>query len=124
MKIKPRLDRSEIGLAAVGSGSVAHARQFVGQTGFRGEMFVDPRLQVYRAFGLHRGVRQTLGLAAILKGFAAMRRGFRQGSTAGDLWQQGGLFAIDPQGRTIFAHRDRFAGDHANLEQVAAALNF
>jgi hypothetical protein len=35
----------------------------------------------------------------------------------------GGLFVIGPGGNVAFAHRDRFAGDHADLDRALAALN-
>ena len=122
MTIKPQLDRSGVGLVAVGSGSPASARKFVHQFGFEGEMVVDPSLKAYRAFDLERGMLRTLGPASLLKGIGAMKNGFSQGSAEGDLWQQGGLFVIGPGDRIDFAHRDRFAGDHADLGQAVAAL--
>ena len=49
---------------------------------------------------------------------AAMKKGFRQGRSAGDLWQQGGLFVIGPGPQLDFQHRNRVAGDHADLNAV------
>ena len=89
---------------------------------FGGEMYVDPTLETYRAFKLKRGFFKTLGPTSVLKGIGAMKNGFRQGSPAGDLWQQGGLFVIGPGEHITFAHRDRFAGDHADLDRVIASL--
>lgn len=122
MKIKPVLDQSAIGLVAIGSGSPASAREFVQEFQFDGEMYVNPTLEAYRAFKLRRGLLKTLGPTSVLKGLGAMKKGFRQGSPAGDLWQQGGLFVIGPGENITYAHRDRFAGDHASLEQVIASL--
>jgi len=122
MKIKPALDQLSISLVAIGNGSPASARQFVQEFQFDGEMYVDPSLEAYRAFKLKRGLLKTLGPTSFLKGLGAMKNGFRQGSPDGDLWQQGGLFVIGPGENITFAHRDRFAGDHANLDQVIASL--
>ncbi|MEZ4567852.1 MAG: peroxiredoxin-like family protein [Desulfobacterales bacterium] len=78
---------------------------------FTGEMYVDPSLKTYKAFRLVRGVGRTLGPSSILRGFSAMKKGFRQGKSAGDLWQQGGMFVIDagsqPGDQMLFAHRIR-----------------
>jgi hypothetical protein len=122
MEIKPRLDEAAVALAAVGSGSPESARAFVQDFQFEGEMYVDQDLKAYRAFGLHRGVLKTLGLASLAKGLSAMHKGFRQGPSQGDLWQQGGLFVVGPGNRLRFAHRDRFAGDHADLGEVIDVL--
>lgn len=122
MKVKPVLDRLSIGLVAIGSGSPDGARRFVQKFQFDGDMVVDPTLEAYRAFKLKRGLLETLGPTALLKGLGTMKKGFRQGSTDGDLWQQGGLFVIGPGEKIVFAHRDRFAGDHADLDQVIASL--
>nr|WP_234979162.1 peroxiredoxin-like family protein [Desulfococcus multivorans] len=122
MKVKPVLDQLTIGLVAIGSGSPDSARRFVQEFQFDGDMVVDPTLEAYRAFKLKRGLLETLGPTALLKGLGAMKKGFRQGSTDGDLWQQGGLFVIGPGEEITFAHRDRFAGDHADLDQVIASL--
>jgi hypothetical protein len=124
MSIKDQLDAAAVALAAVGSGSAESARTFVSDFGFKAEMYLDEELKAYRAFGLHRGVSNTLGLSSLRKGWAALKKGFRQGSRQGDLWQQGGLFVIGPGDRLDFAHRDRFAGDLADLTaMLAAAVN-
>ncbi len=122
MRIKPLLDRNAVGLVAVGSGSPDNARQFVREFSFDGVMVVDPGLKAYKAFGLKRGVLKTLGPSSLFKGLGAMKNGFRQSAAAGDLWQQGGLFVIGPGDKVDFAHRDRFAGDLADLRRVLAAL--
>lgn len=122
MEIKPRLDALEVGLAAVGSGSPEGARRFIEAFGFGGEMYLDPGLSVYRAFGLKRGIVQTIGISSLFKGITALKDGFRQGGADGDLWQQGGLFVMGPGERVIFSHRDQFAGDHADLHRVLEAL--
>lgn len=121
MAIKPGLDAAGVALAAVGSGSARSAAAFVRAFDFRGEMYLDEGLKAYAAFGLHRGVAKTLGLASLRKGLAALKEGFRQGPSQGDLWQQGGVFVLGPGDRVHFAHRDRFAGDLADPEAVLAA---
>jgi len=122
MGVKARLDDAGIRLVAIGSGSPDHADAFVKTNGFTGEIYVSQNLAAYRAFKLVRGLWRTVGPASIYRGIQAMRNGFRQGSTAGDPWQQGGIFLLGPGERLLFEHRDRFAGDHADLSQVLAAI--
>lgn len=121
MGIKKQLNKKGISLVAVGSGTPDQANAFVEKNGFAGEMYVSPDLSAYRAFKLVRGVWQSLGPASVFRGVKAFARGFRQGSTAGDPWQQGGVFLIGPGEKLRFGHKDRFAGDHADLSEVLAA---
>ena len=126
MAIKDQLDAAGAGLAAIGSGKPAQAREFAESFSFTGDMYVDPSLKTYRAFKLVRGVVRTLGPSSIVRGISAMKEGFRQGKSAGDLWQQGGMFVLGPGSKPgdpmLFAHRNQAAGDHADLNQVLAAI--
>jgi hypothetical protein len=85
-------------------------------------MYVSRDLAAYKAFELIRGFWRSVGPASLYRGIYAMKKGFRQGSTAGDPWQQGGVFLIGPGDNLFFGHRDRFAGDLADLNQVLAAF--
>ncbi len=118
MDIEDKLTSAGATLVAVGSGTPEQAGKFVRKFKFKGEMYVDPGLQTYKAFNLVRGLLRTLGPSALLRGAAAIKKGFRQGRSAGDLWQQGGLFVIGPGRRLDFQHRNRVAGDHADLTAV------
>jgi hypothetical protein len=121
MDIKGKLDTARIPLVALGSGSPAGAKHFIEKLHFAGEMYVNPDLSAYRAFKLERGFWKTLGPASLIRGIMAMREGFRQGRTDGDLWQQGGVFVMGPGNKLFFQHRNKFAGDHADLDAVLAA---
>ncbi len=121
MGIKKQLDKKDISLVAMGSGTHDQANAFVEKYGFTGEMFVSPDLSAYRAFKLVRGLWRSVGPASVYRGIKAITKGFRQGSTAGDPWQQGGVFVLGPGERLLFEHRDQFAGDHADLNEVLAA---
>jgi hypothetical protein len=121
MGIKEKLDEAGIPLVAIGSGSPEGARHFIEKLHFTGEMFVNQDLSAYRAFKLERGFWKTLGPASLIRGIQAMREGFRQGRMDGDNWQQGGVFVLGPGKKLIFQHRNKFAGDHADLDAVLAA---
>jgi AhpC/TSA antioxidant enzyme len=118
MNIKEKLDAAAAGLVAIGSGSPGSARKFADEFHFTGDMYLNRNLNVYKAFGLERGIIKTLGLSSLMKGVQTMKKGFRQGRSAGDLWQQGGLFVMGPGDQLLFAHRDKFAGDHSDLQQI------
>ena len=122
MGIKGKLDDAGVSLVAIGSGSPGGAGHFIEKIHFTGEMYVNQDLSAYKAFRLQRGFLKTLGPAALIHGIQAMRKGFRQGRTDGDLWQQGGLFVMGPGNKLIFQHRNKFAGDHADLDAVLAAV--
>jgi len=122
MGIKEKLDEAGIPLVAIGSGSPEGARHFIEKLHFTGEMFVNQDLSAYRAFKLERGFWKTLGPASLIRGIQAMREGFRQGRMDGDNWQQGGIFVMGPGNKLIFQHRNKFAGDHADLNAVLAAV--
>ena len=116
MNVKKKLDAAAVGLVAIGSGSPRSARKFVNDIHFTGDMYLNRDLKVYKAFDLERGIIKTLGLSSLMKGVQTMKKGFRQGQSAGDLWQQGGLFVLGPGDQLLFTHRDKFAGDNANLQ--------
>jgi len=121
-EIKDLLDRAGIPIVAIGSGSFDQARTFADGTEFPGELYVSPDLAAYSAFGLARGRLRTLGPQSFLRALRALKRGFRQGSTAGDNWQQGGVFLLGPGREVFLEHRNRFAGDFVDKKYLSAAL--
>jgi hypothetical protein len=120
MDIKGKLDGAGTALVAIGSGSPDGARHFIEKLHFTGEMYVNQDLSAYRAFRLQRGFWRTLGPASLIHGIKALQKGFSQGRTDGDLWQQGGVFVMGPGNKLFFQHSNKFAGDHADLDAVLA----
>lgn len=123
MDMKNKLDAEGISVIIIGSGTPEQAKTFAEKFSFTGELFVDEELKTYQAFDLERGFFKTLGLQSIGKGFKAMGQGFHQGLSAGDLWQQGGIFVMGPGNKIVFQHVDRFAGDHADPAEVVQACS-
>ncbi len=68
------------------------------------------------------GWSKTFHPRSMWKGLRAFAAGFRQGGRRGNPVQQGGLFVLGPGDRVRYALRDRFAGDHAPISAVLAAL--
>ncbi|MGI8608301.1 MAG: peroxiredoxin-like family protein [Candidatus Dormibacteria bacterium] len=108
-------------VAIIGNGTLAHAQDFDKTHGKGLRSLVDTKKQTYKALGFRRGVRYTLGPASLARGVDAMSRGFRQVSTQGDAFQQGGTLVVAAGGRPVLFQRARFAGDHASLEEILAA---
>jgi hypothetical protein len=109
-------------LAIVGNGTLAHARDFEKTQGKGLRSLVDSKKQTYRALGFRHGIRSTVGPASMARGLDAMSRGFRQVNTQGDPFQQGGTLVVAAGGRPVLFQRARFAGDHAPLEELLAAV--
>lgn len=121
MEIKEKTDLSGITIVAIGSAKPDQAKAFAESFSFEGELYCDPRLDTFRAFNLDRGFFKTLGPSSLVRGISTMKKGFRQGKSAGDLWQQGGIFVIGPGDEIHFAHQNSGAGDQADLAKVLAA---
>ena len=110
-------------LVLVGNGSRHHAQGFKQALGLTCPLYVDTKLDTYRALEMKRGLFATLGSPAAWKHMArALRSGFRQGITRGDAWQLGGVLIVKPGGEILYRHRSREAGDHPPLADVLAAL--
>lgn len=62
------------------------------------------------------------GVKMLGNGLRAMRGGHKQGRTAGDPLQQGGIVVIGTDGQLLLAHRDSTAGDHLTAEQLLTKL--
>ena len=110
------------GLAVVGNGTPAQAKDFAAEYELPFSLYVDPKLEAYRAAGLRRGVLDTLNAGTLGHAFRALRTGARQGLTKGDPWQLGGAFVVEPGGRIAFRHVSRDAGDHADPAKIRKAL--
>jgi hypothetical protein len=106
----------------VGPSRPEHIAGFRTVTGYTGPLFVDPSLRAFRAAGLEHGRRSTYHPLAVLKAVRALAQGHRQTGRQGDVIQQGGTFVLGPGDRVHFEWRDRYAGHHADLDAVVAAI--
>jgi len=118
------LEASGAKVYVIGNGSPSFIEGFRENTGWHGPIYTDPSLEVYKVAGLKRGVLATLSpIKGVLRGVGAMRRGFRQGRTQGDPWQQGGVLVIDKSGDVLWTHASEGPGDNASADQILAALH-
>ncbi len=107
-------------VVAIGNGTPAMARDFAAKFGIDFPLYTDPSRESFRVAGMRRAF--GLGLGTIALGRRAMAAGHRQGRTAGDPWQQGGVLVVHPRHGVVWAHIDAAAGDHAGLDDVLDAL--
>jgi len=116
---RKRFEERGARLVFVGNGSPTMAKEFRDQFGIEEPIYVDPSLRAYQALGLR-------SKGSILKALAATPRallgGHLQGLTKGDQNQLGGVFVIDRSGDVLFEQRSEYAGDHASVEAIVAAL--
>src|SRR5258705_1214338 len=118
----PEIERRGGTLVVVGPAKPEHIKGFRDSTGYQGALFVARALRAFRTAGLVHGWASTYHPLSLLKGIGALARGFRQVGRHGDVMQQGGTFVLGPGDRVRYEWRDRYAGDHADLDDVVEAL--
>ncbi len=122
-QLAPTLRASGVSTVLIGTGSPAQARRFAVERGLSVPVWVDPERASYDRAGLIRGFGATLGNLAVWRnGLRAAREGFRQGATAGDPWQNGGVLVVDAAGEVVWSHRSEVAGDHPADADILAAV--
>lgn len=112
-------------LVVIGNGWPAMAKSWAEHVGFPPSVAVvtDPSRKAYDVAGMKRGIGLTLlNPRSMLRWMRARRKGFRQGRTAGDAWQQGGALVVRPGGKVTFRHVSLGPGDHVPPQQLVAAL--
>lgn len=113
-------------LVIVGNGSIEQAQRFFAEKGLPVAGVVvatDPSRESFRAAELERGVVKTFFNAGSRDAYARARRGgFAITGVAGDTFQLGGILVVHPGSRLTYRHASKFAGDHASIDDVIAAL--
>jgi len=122
------LDQAGVALIFIGCASVEQTREFLDrlELPFPGELYIDLARKSHKAFGLFRGIYQSLippiidgvqkyGWKGVIEG---ARLGWETAHLAGDSWQQGGTFLLGPGKACHFAHREAHPGDWADMNFV------
>ncbi len=117
-----RLHDAGLSLNVIGNGAPMFIAGFRETTGYRGPVYTDPSLAVYRAAELRSGLRTVLAPGPLLRTIGALRRGFRQGRTQGSALQQGGVLVIARDGRVLWHHISSGPGDNATAAEIIAAV--
>ena len=125
--MRPHVDemvKSGARVVIVGNGWPAMAKDFAAHAGLPESvtLLTDPSLQSYSAAGLKRGALLTLGPRGWLPYLRTMRKGFRQGRTKGDPWQQGGALVVAKGGAVLYRHVSVNPSDQADPRALASAL--
>jgi hypothetical protein len=98
------------------------ARDFKVTDKVEAELYTDPSRKTYAAIGARAGGTTVFDPRAALAATRALAAGHRQTSTAGHALQQGGELVVAPGGRLLYRHLAAYAGDHADVDEVLAAL--
>jgi hypothetical protein len=106
----------------IGNGTPNFIEGFRETTGWRGPLYTDPSLEVYKAAGMKRSVLKTVGLGGLVRSVGTLRRGFKQGRVQGDAWQQGGVLVISTTGDVLWSQESGGPGDNASADQIIAGL--
>ncbi len=85
-------------------------------------LYTDPSRDSYRAIGARKGKDTVYNMRAALAAARALSKGHLQSANAGHVTQQGGELVVSPQGDLRFIHLAEFAGDHADIDTVLAAI--
>lgn len=109
-------------LVVIGNGSVYFAKTFQEDLAIDFPVYTDPSLVTFKAAGLRRDFGAAINTKVVTGAIRALKKGFRQTSTQGDPWQQGGVFVVLPPGEERFGYVSSAAGDHPSNEAVLAAL--
>jgi len=133
--VKPLLDERGIGMYLGSIGTPERGMAFCDQTGFsRDRMLADPTGSLYPPLNMKKGVKETFFSKetpmAIWRDVQSGRiedlKGVMQRWTKQELWippeqdqafQQGGIVIFRGK-ETVWVHRDRATGDHADLDEV------
>jgi hypothetical protein len=118
----PELDALGVRVVLVGNGPPAALAAFARDFGLaaRGIVAVtDPSLASFRAAGLARP--RVHGVRAAVETLRALGAGYRQRRRSGDRMQLGGAVLVDDDGRVLYHHRARSAGDVADPSDVVQA---
>jgi hypothetical protein len=108
-------------LVFVSTGTPAMAEDFRDQQRVGADVWVDERRRTYRHLGFKRSPGSTFGLATLRHALRALRKGFLQGRTQGDPWQQGGVLVVRRGGEPVYCHASEEAGDLAPMPDVLKA---
>ena len=98
------------------------AVDFKTQEGVTAELYTDPKRLTYTALGAKRGMLSLVNPRAAVAFARSLKSGHGRTGAAGDPLLQGGELVIAPGGKITFLHLAGYAGDHASVASVLAAL--
>jgi len=118
----PTLNALGFDVAIIGNGTAPQLDAFLKTHPTPLPFYTDPKRHSYSHFQLIRGFGGWAGIRMASHGLRAIFGGHRQGLTAGDPFQQGGVIVVEQAGDTVLAHRDETAGDLLNPARLIELL--
>ena len=100
----------------VGNGDTDYAIDFVDRLELPFPVYVDLGGDAYRLAGMQRNF--GLRLSTIKDAWRSYQAGNRQHKTGGDVWQQGGVLVVTPEGVVLEARADKTAGEYINIPKL------
>ena len=97
------------------------AQDFVEQFDIPFPVYTDEKRASYDMMKLHRGF--GIGFGTLKAGLSLTRKGARQGSNQGDIWQQGGEALFAKGGELLWKHANKTAEEHTTPEEILIVLN-
>lgn len=85
-------------------------------------ILVDPERRSYQALGFRRDVLSMLNPKMLANARRAAKKGFTQKEVLGDARQLGGVVIFAKGGELLWSQASGTAGDHADPDEVVAAL--
>lgn len=85
-------------------------------------LYVDPKMEAYKAAGLKRTKLGTFGPRVWLPALKALLTGHIQKGVQGDPYQQGGVFIILPGDKIVYSHISKRASDKPKVSAILKAL--
>jgi len=119
--IYPTLVDLDIGVVAIGNGTHLMAQDFVEQFAIPYPVYTDEKRATYDLMNMHRGF--GIGLGTLKAGLALTKKGTKQGSNQGDIWQQGGEALFAKGGALLWKHSNKTAEQHSTPAEILAMIN-
>jgi len=119
--IQPELDKLNIGLIGIGSGTPVMALNFKEEYKFGGTLYVDQKRLIYQALGCNRGLKFIINTKVLAALKTTKANGYSNGKTEGDAMQLGGAFVISNKDGVIYQHLEEYAGHHADNAEILKA---
>lgn len=124
MRLKKQdFDQAGAQVMLVGMGTPEESSAFEMKFDIPFPLISDPKMQLYKAFGLKRvSTLELLSPSVAFKGILAMTKGHTIGIPIGDVRQLPGVFIINTNGRVVYSYFARDPSDHPDPDTILEAL--
>ncbi len=112
----PLLTTHHLNAVVIGNGHPYMAEGFVEELQLPLSVYCDRKGEAYRLAGMQRNF--GLNVTSVKHAWRSYRAGNRQHKVSGDVWQQGGVLAVNPAGQVLEAIADQSAGDYIDIPKL------